>query len=164
MRQYRVQEIPNLKDLTFTAAKKIARELCPHKTDQELAEETGIKRSTLASMLSRPDYHPALPNVPGICEALGNDILIAWPVAQRGGYVVFPPSAHSKTSLQHYIADITKEFSDLLEQDARAKMKDSPGGESYTAQERAAILRELNSLEERIESAKLILAEPKKKA
>jgi len=157
MRRFQVREVPNLKELTFTAAKRLARESCI-KTGQDLAEETGIVRSTLESMLSRPDYHPAPPNTPGICDALGNDIIIAWQVAQIGGHVVFPPCSKTNASLQHYIADITKKFSDVLEQDARAQMKASPDGKRYSPEERTKILRELNQLEEKIEAAKLMLA------
>ncbi len=156
-------EIPNLLDTTFVQIKRLSREACT-KTDAELAEETRIKRSTIAAALSNPKYHPSIPNVPSICQALGNNLILEWPVAQIGGYIVFPPASKTEARLQDYIAKITKEFSDVLEQDARATMKDSPGRRQYTAMERSALLRELNQLEEKIEAAKMLLSETKKVA
>lgn len=157
MRRYRVSEIPNLQDITFTQTKRLARELCPEKTDGQIGEIVGMPKQTIQRLFSDPEYHPTMPNIPGLCRAIGNNLIIEWPVAQIGGYVVFPPSAKTKTAMQHYVAGITREFSDLLETEARAKMKGSPGGEKYTAEERLAILRDLNQLEEKIESAKLML-------
>lgn len=158
MRRFKIQEIPNLKDITFTQAKRLSRDLCPHMTDEKLSELTGIKRSTIQRIFTDPKYHPAMPNIPSLCESLGNHIMIQWPAAQIGGYVVFPPQCKTKTSLQCYIADITREFSDLLEIDARAKLNKSPGGRDYTAAECAEIIREMDHLGEKLEAAKLMLS------
>lgn len=157
MRHVKVPSALDLPNMTCTAAKIVARQSCPQKTDQELAEETSIPRSTLASMLSSPKYHPALPNVPIICEALGNDIIIEWQAAQRGGYVVFPPFSSTPVALQQYIADISRKFSDVLENDAKARLATSPGRERYTLAELNVILRELNQLGKKVAASSLMI-------
>jgi hypothetical protein len=151
--------MPNLKDLTCTQAKRLSRDLCPDKTDAQIGEILGIPKGTIQRFFTDPLYHPTLETIPDLCVAIGNDILIQWPAAQRGAHVIFPPSPDKiNTSLQHYVADITKEFADVLEQDARSMSKDSPGGEKRTPEECKAILRELNQLSVKIEAAKLLLS------
>ena len=157
MRRYKVPEMPNLKDLTCTQAKRLARDLCPDKTDAQIGEIMGIPKGTIQRFFSDPLYHPTLETIPDLCVAIGNDILIEWPAAQRGAYVVFPPSSANPASLQHYVAEITREFSQLLEKDALARMKNSPGGVEYSTCERAAVLRELSDLGRKVEAARILL-------
>jgi hypothetical protein len=140
MRKKQVVAVPNLKDIPFSKALEIAYAGTPL-THAEIAERAGKGRETIRRYFIDPTYNPPVPFLPRLCEIIENNILIEWQGAQRDGHVFFGDCATDEKDIHVKIAELTKEFSDVLVEDAEA-MKD--GG--YDDGELAALYGEINDL------------------
>lgn len=151
MKRY-VNEIPNLKDMNFWQVKVMARNLC-QKTNQDLSNETGIPESTIQQIFSRHDYNPSPGNVPRLCQALGNYLMIEWQAQQVGAHMIIIKTAGlSISDIETHVSQIYKEMADLTRAHAEA-LKDG----KYSLNEMSKTQRELIHLIKEAEELNLVL-------
>lgn len=111
--------VPNLDDISFNQALELAKALSG-RSYEELSWETQIPKSTLQRMFTDNDYHPGAPNIPKICDALGNNLLIEWFVAQVDGHLIVNEVDLTTVSVGVLVSQSTKEQSDILSKYSQA--------------------------------------------
>ena len=150
--------VPNLKDIPFSGALDIAYASTPL-THSEIAERSGKGLETIRRYFKDPTYNPPVPFVPELCEIIGNNILIEWQVAQRCGHVFFSnqtPSDPGK-DIRILIAELTKEFSDVLIEDTKAQLDNE-----YKDEELAVLDKEIEDLITKAEQLQHVILEVRK--
>jgi transcriptional regulator with XRE-family HTH domain len=117
-------EVPNLADVSFSQALTIARALSGM-TNEEIAERMGKGKETIRRYFTDPTYNPPTYLLPKLCNVLGNFILVEWLAAHAGGCYV--PNLHDcdLRSIDTLVAELTKEFSDVLKEDSIARLNDT---------------------------------------
>jgi hypothetical protein len=119
MRKKQIVAVPNLKDIPFSKALEIAYASTPM-THAEISEQSGKGLETIRRYFTDPTYNPPAPFIPRLCEIIDNNTLIEWQVAQRDGHVFFGECITNDKDIHLKVAELTKEFSDVLMEDARA--------------------------------------------
>lgn len=151
--------IPNLADISFAQALDLAYQACKFstgKTYEDIAEEMHKGVETIRRYFTDPTYNPPTHLLPKLCKVIGNTILIDWLCVNAGGYFCLHESRESHLPLESLIAELTKEFSDVLREDSKA-MKDR----IYSAEELAAIEKEIIDLLKKAEQVKWHLKDKK---
>jgi transcriptional regulator with XRE-family HTH domain len=135
-------KIPNehLVGAPYTYALEVARAMSG-KTYEQIAHEMDLGRETIHRYFTDPDYQPPTKRLPKLCKVLGNDIILDWVCLNAEGYFVRVPCGAGETSLDIQIAQLTKDFSDVLQADGDARLD-----RKYTAGELERIDRELSEL------------------
>lgn len=109
------------------------------KPQEEIEALAGLRPGILDQYASRHDQRwPSLLNIPAICQALGNDLLIAWLQAQYESLALrhYPQEISGPELLRETVASAA-EFGDVARA-VEAALKD----EKLTRRERMAIRRE----------------------
>ncbi len=73
-------QLPNLRGMSVAAVMRLAIAYSG-KPDAEIAAVMGWSASVASRVFSNGDYWPSLPSLPLFCEAVGNDIVPRWIMA-----------------------------------------------------------------------------------
>lgn len=76
-------QFPNLRGMSVAAAMRLAIAYSG-KPDVEIAAVMGWSASVASRVFSNGDYWPSLPSLPLFCEAVNNDIIPRWIMANMG--------------------------------------------------------------------------------
>lgn len=132
-------ELPNLADLTFSQMLSLAYDLSVL-TYEDIAEQMGKGTTTIRRYFTDPTYNPPLYLVPKLCKVLGNDLLIEWLCIHAGG--LYLPALRIETSdaeLDIMIAELIKEFSDVLSEDGKARLDGKRDGRELSQIEKQLV-------------------------
>ncbi|MGE4319646.1 MAG: phage regulatory CII family protein [Deferribacterales bacterium] len=117
-----LKRLPNLKDVDFQQAKELAKAYSTA-SFKDLSVGTGIPSSTLQRMFTDPDYHPGAGNIPMLCNALGNTVMVDWMAEKLDARLVFNSELKpTEENIQQHVARVMKEFSEAMADDAEARM------------------------------------------
>ena len=146
-------EIDNehLLDIPYTRALELARAMSGL-TYAQIAHEMDLGVETIHRYFTDPDYQPPTKRLPKLCKVLGNDILLNWVCLNSGGYFVRVAGGARGMSIEIKIAELTKEFADVLRTDGEARLD-----KRYSREELAAMDRELSDLVVKAQQVKDIL-------
>ncbi|MDP2167944.1 MAG: helix-turn-helix transcriptional regulator [Thermodesulfovibrionales bacterium] len=144
-------EISDLGDIPFAQALEIARGLSGL-TYEEIAERMGKGYTTIQRYFTDPNYNPPTHLIPKLCSVLKNNILIEWQVVRIGGHLVFIEAEASDGDLHAKIAELTKEFSDVLREDGNAMLD-----LAYGVKELARMEKELTDLARQAEAVRRLV-------
>lgn len=136
--------IGSLRDYTYLQILDIAYRISKINhglTYEEIAEQMGKGRETIHRYFTDPQYNPPTCLVPRLCQVLGNYLLIDWLCAQVDGHLTFVECRTDPRDLISRMGELTKEFSDVLREDGKAREDGD-----YTPLELAEIERELGHL------------------
>lgn len=129
----------NLAEMPFIKVCEIAYAMSG-KTYAQIAEEMGCGKETIHRYFTDPTYNPPSYKIPKLCQVLGNYLLIEWQCIQAGGHFILNEEIFcNNQTLETQVAELTKEFSDILREDGKARLDGK-----YNADE-------LNNLEKEIE-------------
>lgn len=134
--------------LDMSAADVIRQAVLMSGKNQEVIEaEAGLRPGILDQYASRQDHHwPNMLNIPRLCQALGNDLLIQWQVAQyEAGAVRHAVPDMPCAALLRETVTSAAEFGDLARA-VEAALKD----DKLTRKERMTVRREAQELVARI--------------
>ena len=130
----------NLADIPFSRALEIAYAMSG-KTYEKIAEEMSCGTETIRRYFTDPNYNPPSYKIPKLCRILGNFVLIEWQVVQAGGSFNLNNEIFCIESLETQIAQLTKEFSEVLAEDGSARLD----GE-YCSNDLSRIEKEIDDL------------------
>lgn len=117
-----LKRLPRLKDIDFQQAKELAKAYSTA-SFKDLSVGTGIPASTLQRMFTDPEYHPGASNIPMLCNALGNTVMVDWMAEKLDARLVFNAEAQiTEENIQQHVARVMKEFSEAMQDDAEARM------------------------------------------
>lgn len=144
--------IPNLKALSFTDVKRMARTLCT-KSNAQLENETGIPKETIQRFMDDPAYHPSAINIPLMCKALGNALMEEWIALQCGGHFIkVQTDSVDDSIIETELSDVMREMSHMMKAHA-AGIKDGV----YKVDELRATQKELLHIIKEAEEASLMI-------
>ena len=117
-----LKRLPRLKDIDFQQAKEFAKAMSTA-SFKDLSVATAIPASTLQRMFTDPEYHPGAGNIPMLCNALGNTVMVDWMAEKLDARLVFNSEMNpTEENVQQHVARVMKEFSETLADDADARM------------------------------------------
>lgn len=108
-----VSGVHGLELMSFDTAKKLAYDHSP-RNYRQISDETKIPQSTLKRMLNDPEYNPSPVNIPDLCDAMGNTIMIEWLAAQAGCYLVRVESGQTVGSVASATSAVIREAADVM--------------------------------------------------
>lgn len=151
MKKVKQFTMPNLKDLTYLQVLEIAYK-SSGLTYEEIAEHMGKGRETIHRYFTDPSYNPPTSLVPRLCQVIGNYLLLEWQVAQVDGHLTFETGGTECGDVMVKMAELTREFSDVLREDGEARLNGQ-----YEPEELDRMERELDELVKKgIETRKLV--------
>lgn len=163
MRKKRIIEVPALSALPFSGALAIAYSLTDL-THEEIAEKMGKGIETIRRWFNpEDDYNPPIPLLPKLCRVIGNTILIEWICEHADGHYVYTVCDRANASLDVLVAELTKEFSDVLKADSAARLAPKRDGSAYRPTELETMARELEDLIVKAEQVKHLIAQQMEK-
>ncbi|MCC6345664.1 MAG: helix-turn-helix transcriptional regulator [Nitrospirales bacterium] len=163
MRKKRIIEIPDLSALPFSGALAIAYSLT-ELTHEEIAEKMGKGIETIRRWFNpEDDYNPPIPLLPKLCRVIGNTIVIEWICEHADGHYVHTVCNHANASLDVLIAELVKEFSDVLKANSAARLTPARDGSEYHPAELEKMSRELEELIVKAEQVKHLIAQHKER-
>lgn len=112
----------DLKTMTAKQALYLAK-LQSGKTCEEIAEATGFPYQCIRQYFKENEtsYFPGLHRIPGLCKALGNDIIIKWILAQLNEETQEPGTTFSNIpELLKEVNNLTSEMGDVASQVSEA--------------------------------------------
>jgi hypothetical protein len=120
------KNLPSLNGMSFTAAFRMAVAFSG-KTEAEIAASMGWSQHVASRIFYNGDYWPALPNVPRLCEILGNMIIAQW-IFENSSVLVRKAKPADKPFLMENICRMLKEMSEVMAQAQQVLNKDEIGG------------------------------------
>lgn len=148
----RCMDVPNLADISFSQLLTIAYVLSG-KTYEVIAEEMGLGLTTIHRYFTDPSYNPPSYRVPKLCRVLGNYPIIEWQAIHVGGLFIKTEVSKEAQNLDMQISLLTKEFSDVLREEAQARLDDT-----YSDEELSRIDKELSDLLRKGNQVSLLIA------
>ncbi len=119
------------------------------KTHAQIAEEMHCGVETIRRYFTDPTYNPPSYKVPKLCQVLGNYLLIEWQCINAGGHFILNEEIFCVRNLEAQVAELTKEFSDVLREDGRARLDGK-----YSGDELSSIEKEIEDMLKKAEQVK----------
>lgn len=144
--------IPNLADISFAQTLDLAYQTCKFstgKTYEDIAEEMQKGVETIRRYFTDTTYNPPTHLLPRLCKVIGNTILIDWLCIHAGGTFILHDEIPCNESLETQVAELTKEFSEVLNEDGKARLDGD-----YNLPELSKIEKEINHLLKKAEQVK----------
>jgi len=108
-----ISGVHGLELMSFDTAKKLAYDHSL-RNYRQIHEETKIPQSTLKRMLNDPEYHPSPANIPDLCDAMGNTIMVEWLAAKVGCYLVRVEGGQTVGSVAMATSEVIREAADVM--------------------------------------------------
>lgn len=158
MKKQKTIFVPNLRNLTFSQVLDLAYQVAKFqngKTYEDIADETGKGKETIYRYFTDPNYNPPTHFLPRLCKALGNYLIVEWLCVHCDGYFCHDIDSHY-TNIEKEIAELTREFSDVLREHSIAA-EDS----RYSQDEISAIEKEVIELQAKAAQIRMLLNQMK---
>ena len=110
--------VPDLAGMSLPAAVRMAISFSG-KSDDDIAAAMHWGKSQSNRFFHSMDYWPSLPNIPRLCEVLGNTIIARW-IVDNADFLVLRVPPTDAPALFRQLRDMLKEMSGLMDEAQKA--------------------------------------------